>query len=414
MELWQQIRKFGLEYCDLPTMLWNVSVFLKLLTLNIYGKNKSGIPFIFYIIMIAALLCYFYVYFFSVFWFVIVRSPQTGDMVAAMVVLSLGISSEIGILKLLYMFLYIDNIRGLTDAFLDFDALTTPGSRQASNLLRYMRDVKKRAIFYWMVLMVNGTIYVFMPLAIPGRHLTEDLCIIYGLEPMFESPNYEIASIMMASSVYTICYISANVTCYLIVVIGYVESQMLTLSDEVTHIWTDAEEHYNKVSGFGIENFLTNYDRKYRIMNDHVCKNLKDIIKCHATIKTLLNQVEDVCRGPIAVGFILLVLGIIFVLLGGLENTMLQLPFVFIQVGIDCFIGQRVMDAGLIFDQALYNCKWENFDKKNMKMVLVMLQASKKPTAISAGGFTQMSFKCMMMAMRATYSAYTTIRSVMK
>ncbi|KAJ8714841.1 hypothetical protein PYW08_004822 [Mythimna loreyi] len=414
MELWQYIRKFGLEYCDLPTMLWNVSVFLKLLTLNIYGKNKSGIPFYFYIIITAALLCYFYIYLVSMLWFVIVRSRETNDMVAAIVVLSLGISSEIGILKLLYMFVYIDNIRGLTDAFLDFDTLTIPGSRQASNLLRYMRDVKKRAIFYWMVVMGNATLYVFIPFAIPGRHLTEDLLVIYGLEPMHESPNYEIALIIMGASVYTICYISANVTCYLIVVIGYVESQMLTLSDEVTHIWTDAEEHYKKVAKLANDNFLTNYDQKNQIMNDHVCKNLKDIIKCHATIKTLLNQVEDVSRGPIAVGFILLIIGIISELLGGLENTILQLPFVFIQVGIDCFIGQRVIDAGSIFQQAVYECKWENFDKSNMKMVLMMLRASKKPTAITAGGIAQMSFECLMAATRVTYSAYTTIRSSMK
>lgn len=229
---------------------------------------------------------------------------------------------------------------------------------------------------------------------------------------MFESPHYEISWIMMATSVYAICYISANVTSYLIVIIGYAESQILIMSDEVTHIWTDAEEHYKTVAKLGNNNFVI--EEKKRIMNEHVRKNLKDIIKRHATIKTLVNQVEGVCRGPMAVGFTLLVIGLITELLGGLESTIFQVPFAFMQVGIDCFIGQRLIDAGDGFEQAVYDCKWENFDKNNMKLVLVMLQVSQKTTCISAGGITNMSFSCWMAAMRATYSAYTTLRSFIK
>lgn len=35
------IRKFGLGYTDLPTLIWNVSVFLRVVTLNIDGRNKT-------------------------------------------------------------------------------------------------------------------------------------------------------------------------------------------------------------------------------------------------------------------------------------------------------------------------------------------------------------------------------------
>nr|QLI62061.1 odorant receptor 18 [Streltzoviella insularis] len=35
------IHKFGLEHCDLPTMLWNVSFLLRALTLNIDGRYKK-------------------------------------------------------------------------------------------------------------------------------------------------------------------------------------------------------------------------------------------------------------------------------------------------------------------------------------------------------------------------------------
>ncbi|XP_049704986.2 uncharacterized protein LOC110379881 [Helicoverpa armigera] len=412
--MWRYIRKFGLEYCDLPTMLWNVSVLLKVLTVNIYGKNRKAIPLIFYIIVTVGLLTYFYVYQVCMVWFVCVRTKETGDMVAAMVVISLGVSSLIGIVKLLYMYLYIDKFRALTDSFLEFDARIAPGSRVSRNVLRYMRNVKMRALIYWGILMGNGSLYIFSPLARPGRHLNEDLLIIYGLEPMFESPNYEIAWAMMAGSVYTICYISANVTCYLVVIIGYAESQILTLGDEVMHIWTDAKEHYESIAKTDDnDNDHSNFERKSKIMNDHVFNTLKDIVRRHATIKTLLNQIEDVCRGLFAVGFSLLILGVISELLGGLENTLLQLPYAFMQVGIDCFIGQRVMDAGDVFEKAVYSCRWENFDKRNMKLILIMLQASQRTPSISAGGMTTMNFVLLMGTIRGTYSAYTALRSSM-
>lgn len=44
--MWDTVRKFGLEYCDLPTMIWNVAVMLRVMTLNIdsrYKKRKSVI-----------------------------------------------------------------------------------------------------------------------------------------------------------------------------------------------------------------------------------------------------------------------------------------------------------------------------------------------------------------------------------
>lgn len=203
-------------------------------------------------------------------------------------------------------------------------------------------------------------------------------------------------------------------TGYLIVITGYAECQMLALSEEVTNIWTDAEIYYESITKFKTNDIPEDDNRKNKIMNEYVCENVKDIIKQHAMVKTLLSQVEDVFQGAIAIGFILLVLGLISELLGGLENTYLQLPFAFMQVGMDCFLGQRVMDAGLIFERAVYDCQWQNFDKNNMKMVLVMLQISQKTLAISAGGVSKMSFECMMAAMRATYSAYTALRSIVQ
>lgn len=41
-EKWKKLRKFGLEYCDLPTMLLNVSILLRVLTVNIDNNYKKG------------------------------------------------------------------------------------------------------------------------------------------------------------------------------------------------------------------------------------------------------------------------------------------------------------------------------------------------------------------------------------
>ena len=41
-EIEHEIRKFGLEYCDLPTMLENVSILLRVLTVNIDSKYHKG------------------------------------------------------------------------------------------------------------------------------------------------------------------------------------------------------------------------------------------------------------------------------------------------------------------------------------------------------------------------------------
>lgn len=38
----KKLRKFGLDYCDLPTMLSNVAILLRVLTVNIEDNYKKG------------------------------------------------------------------------------------------------------------------------------------------------------------------------------------------------------------------------------------------------------------------------------------------------------------------------------------------------------------------------------------
>lgn len=229
---------------------------------------------------------------------------------------------------------------------------------------------------------------------------------------MFVSPNYEIAYLMMIGGITFVCYVPANVTAFLIVIAGYTESQMLALSEEMIQIWPEAIKEAEK------EMEVTKIDernpRDRKLINKYVMRRLKEIIVRHALVINLFQRVEGVFRGPIAMGFILLIIGLIAELLGKLENTYLQMPFAFMQVAMDCFTGQRVMDASVVFEQAVYDCQWENFDKANMKMVHIMVQNSQKTMTLSAGGMAMLSFSCLMTITRGIYSAYTALRSAVK
>ncbi|XP_035444067.1 uncharacterized protein LOC118271911 [Spodoptera frugiperda] len=413
-EIIHEIRKFGLEYCDLPTMLENVSILLRVLTVNIDSKYKKGITVLSYIVTAVTAACFYYVFLFSMTWFVFWRARVTGELVGAMVVLSLGISSEIGPFKLFYMCYYMDKTHKIADGFLECDANTIKGTRFHTNLMKCLRNVKKRAMLYWVVVAGNGVLYVMKPVAMRGRNLPENYFLIYGLEPMFETPNYQIAYFMMIASVFFVCYVPASVTAFLIVLTGYAEAQMLALSEEMLQLWSDATKYAKTQIEDTTEELDVHNPKVKVIINQFVERRLREIIGRHANVINLLNQVEIVFRQAIAIGFVLLIGGLLSELLGKLENTFLQLPFALMQVSMDCFAGQRVMDASAMFEASVYDCKWENFDKSNMKLVLVILQNAQKTMTLSAGGVRTLSFSALMSVFRGIYSAYTALRSTMK
>lgn len=198
---------------------------------------------------------------------------------------------------------------------------------------------------------------------------------------------------------------------FLIIVSGYVEAQLLALSEELLNLWDNAELEY--LSTDIEEDSLIADEVKTDSVNKLVQIKLRDIIISHTTALNLLLQVEDIFRGAFAFEFLILSVGLIAELLGGLENTYMQVPFAIIQVGMDCLTGQRVIDACAVFEQAVYACKWERFDVANMRTVLVMLMNSQKTLTLSAGGITALSFMTLMAVFKNIYSAFTTLQSVM-
>ncbi|XP_038222390.1 uncharacterized protein LOC119839984 [Zerene cesonia] len=410
--MFQGLKKFGLNYCDLQTMISNVSVFLRLLVINIDKRDKNKIPLISYIVTFVASACYFYVYCVSMVWFVFWRCAETGDTIAGIVVFSLGVASEIATFKLLYMYMYSDTIRDIVEGYITLDREVVPGSRKSFNLTKSLRVVKKRAILFWCVIVMNGFVYFAKAVILPGRHVMEDSFIFLGLEPMFETPNYQVAFAANTMGVFFTCYLTSNISAFFIIIAGYTEAQMLAISEDLIHLWDDANND-SFLNSIDLNDNNVSPTNKVEILNKNVNKRLIEIIKCHTMNIDLLKKVENVFQGAIAIEFFILIVSLIAELLGGLENTYLQLPFALMQVAMDCITGQRLMDSSSSFALAVYDSKWEYFDVKNAKIVLLMLQNAQKTLKLSAGGITMLSVACLMSVLRSIYSAYTTLRTTM-
>ncbi|XP_063625527.1 uncharacterized protein LOC134797232 [Cydia splendana] len=415
------LQKFGLRHHDLPTMLWNAEVLLRIIALDLNSRNNKRIPTILYLTSAIVLALYIYTYHLSTYWYIFWRGG--GDMLFIILLLSLSISSSIGFVKLLYMYFNGTKLKKLLSEYLECDAALAPDSRMFRNVDATLRGVKKRAIIFWLIIIGNGVVYLAVPLLKPGRHLTEDGQILLGLEPMYESPNFELANIALFAGVFLTVYAPANITGFIIIIVGYSEAQMLALSQELLHLWDDAQTHYKQFQpgstdgpscSNGISRELENIKKKkLRMVNIYVRNRLVSIMRSHATNMNLINQVESIFKNAIAIEFALLSGGLIAELLGGLEKTYMEVPFAMVQVSMDCFTGQRLMDASKAFEDAVYACKWEYFDVKNRKLVLVMLQNAQRTLHLSAGGLASLSYTSLMSVFKSIYSAYTALRSTM-
>nr|QEE82768.1 odorant receptor 50 [Conogethes pinicolalis] len=408
----EKLKRFGLGHCDLPTMLWNVAFMLKGLTLNIDKRYMNRIPTILYIMNVILAVSYLYTYFFSMIWFVFVRCVQTKDLAAAMIVFSLGITSEIGVAKFINTYIYRDEIRNLLQDCLELDSTTVAGSRYSMNLLQTLRTVKKRALTCWLIIISNGVLYILKPIVMPGRTAMQDIFILYKLEPEFETPNYELAYFLSAAGSALTCYLTSNMAAFLIIVAGYLEAQLHALSEELYNLWDDAELEYLNCN-FSADTIDVNDVMDEKDINRLIHIKLRDITIAHTRTVILMLKLDNIFRISFAFEFFILSIGLIAELLGGLDKTYMQVPFAIIQVAMDCLTGQRVIDASNSFENAVYGCNWERFDSSNMRTVLVILLNSQKTLSLSAGGIAILSFATLMSVFKSIYSAFTTLQSMM-
>lgn len=226
---------------------------------------------------------------------------------------------------------------------------------------------------------------------------------------MFETPNYEISFIILVAGVYFAVFTLVHTTIFTIIIIGYLEAILLALSEEMDHIWDDSENFYKKQKD--TINTIQNIQNKKALKNYFIKYRLGHIIQFQIVTLKLKRKIDKELSVFFMVEFLFLAVAIVAELIGGLENTYLEVPYTGGQVFITCLIGQRLVDAGIAFERSLYGCRWENFNISNQKMILLMLQFSQKTLTLSAGGITVLSFPCLMFIMKSTYSAYTTLKS---
>nr|QZH55131.1 odorant receptor 35 [Achelura yunnanensis] len=415
--MWNGLKKFGLAHCDLPTMLWNVSVTLRPSGVTIYRRNKR-IPIVIYII--TGLICtsYLFVYGVSNMWFVFWRCRETKDLKTATIFLSIQLASEIGPLRMLFMLYHKTNIIYIVEKYLEYDESIESG-RTGGTLLTHLRTIKKRALTSWVIIVGNCLSYLVKPLFLPGKRLVQDDQVLLGLEPVFESPNYDLAYLLVSGGITFVAYTSSHTTAFFIILIGYTESQLLSMCDSLTCLWDDAQRFcdthrkrigFNKVGYSNIED----EDIKSKLMNQFVKKRLNKIIKHHTINKDLIKQIDVTFRGCLVVEYVLVAAALLSELLGGLENTYMELPFTLLMVSVNCFMGQKIINASESFCQAVYGCRWENFDVDNMKTILTILTNSQNYLALTMGGIKVLNFVYLGSIIQSIYSAFTTLNSVMK
>ncbi|XP_064073633.1 uncharacterized protein LOC113404327 [Vanessa tameamea] len=386
LNLWAKIKKFGLEYDDFPTTIENVSLLLRILTIDLYKKSDKRIPLIFHVMTAIAGLSFFYCYIFSMLWLVFFRY---------------GLSNV------------KEDVKNTVDRFLKCDSQVISDTRFYKNLRKYLRVVKRRATVIWVFLISDGAVYIIIPFVVPGRLFTVDIIVIYGLEPMLETPNYEIATFITTLSVGFAVYTMVSVAVYVIVIVGYNEAQLHALSEELLNVWDDSKYFYNNIKHRITDKVHAVYIRK-KIMNEFIRIRLRDIIKFHIANINLMREFDHDIRSTLGIEYTINTISIITELLDGLENTYLQLPYTVVHILMVCLAGQRIIDACDHFEKSVYSCKWENFNTSNRRTVYLMLIMSQKTLMLSAGGVVKLNFTCMMNVLRSTYSTYTTLKSMVK
>ncbi|XP_050348165.1 uncharacterized protein LOC126772030 [Nymphalis io] len=254
---------------------------------------------------------------------------------------------------------------------------------------------------------------MFSNVAFLMRLITININQLYAksLEPMLESPNYEIANFVTILAIGLVVYILGSVVVYIIIIVGYNEAQLYALSEELINVWDDGQIFYQHIKNRITADKVHAINIKNRIINEYVRMSLENITKFHITNISLVRELDSNMRTTLVIEYSCKVVSIIAGLLGGIENTFLQLPYTIIQIFMDCLSGQRLIDACDQFRESVYACKWENFNASNQRTVFLMLMMSQKTLTLSAGGMVKLDFICFMNIIKSTYSIYTTLKS---
>ncbi|XP_063537571.1 uncharacterized protein LOC134746929 [Cydia strobilella] len=395
----EELRQFGLDRHDFPTLLDNVSTLLRMLTLNIDSRNTKRISIIFYVLTLVSLSCNFYAFIISVIWYIFFRDVEE-EQLKKTIAFAQMVTSTVSVTNFFHMYWNKNKLRLIIDAYILCDSNVEPYSRMSRNIEVTLKSVKKRALIFCIFIMSQVVVYLTVRPLVVDRSSMKDYQILWGLDPMVETPNFEISVFVITMTVPIIVFTPVNIIVLLIVIAGYSEAHMLALSEELLYLWEDAVIDYQMQPSKKESNHIISID-------EFVKRRLENIIKSHVQSIQMFQLVDDVFRNGIAIQFILFSISIVACLMAGLQNTYVQIPFILMLVGMNCFTGQNLMDASCTFEAAVYRCKWEKFDRNNMKSVLFMLRIAQKNIKLSAGGVAFLTFASFTYIVRSIYSMYT-------
>ncbi|XP_063536834.1 uncharacterized protein LOC134746396 [Cydia strobilella] len=395
----ENLRQFGLDRHDFPTLLGNVSTLLRILTLNIDSRNTERISFIFYVLTPVSLSCYFYAFVISVIWFIFFRDVEE-EPLKKNIAFSQLVTTTMSVTNFLYMYWNKNKLKRIIDAYILCDSKVEPYSRMSRNIEVTLKSVKKRALYFCIFVLSQVVVYLLVRPLVIDRNCMKDYQLLWGLDPMVETPNFEISVFVITMTSLVTVFASVNIIALLIVIAGYSEAHMLALSEELLYLWEDAVIDYQMQPSKEESNHIISID-------EFVKRRLENIITSHVQSIQMFQLVEDLFRTGMAIQYILLSISLVACLMGGLQNTYAQIPFFLMLVGMDCFTGQNLMNASCTFEAAVYLCKWEKFDRNNMKSVLLMLRSAQTTMKLSAGGVIFLNYASFTYIIKSIYSMYT-------
>nr|AXF48771.1 odorant receptors OR16 [Lobesia botrana] len=161
MTILKEVRNFGLDRHDFPTLVSNSTILLRILTLNVDSRYNKRISIASYFIMLLSAMSYIYTYQVSTFWFIFFRDVenQRTEKIIAFAQCNICI---VGVIKFLSVYWNKETLKKIVDAYLECDSEVTPHSRMSGNIDKTLRTVKKRALILWLIITVNVSMYLII------------------------------------------------------------------------------------------------------------------------------------------------------------------------------------------------------------------------------------------------------------
>lgn len=160
------------------------------------------------------------------------------------------------------------------------------------------------------------------------------------------------------------------------------------------------------------------------IMTFNILKNLEEnqalvkerlpiIISRHSVILSTCDKLKSLYRLPIGVDFgsNAICMSLFFYL--PLEEWLKYTPiliYCFLSFLLYCFLGQRLTTAAEVFERSVYCCGWENFDRKEKKLVYVMLRQAQKPVILLAADIIPVNMYTFATTLQAMFKFVTVVK----